>query len=102
MHLNDDNTPSRANSSVSCGPNATRAHSIQNEFVCGKSEASRNQTLKTQAAAIRFEDPIAAIAMEVVVVPLAGSFVAGRFPRKVHRYEPTIVEKFPNRPIHGR
>jgi hypothetical protein len=64
-------------------------------------EAGRNQVLQTKTTAIRFEDTVALITVEMMVMPLTRSFIASGFTGKVDRNQPPRVQQVVDSPIDG-
>lgn len=53
----------------------------------------RDHVAEAPHAAVQFIDLTAAIALKVVMVALAGEFIARGLARQLHRHQPTVFEQ---------
>lgn len=67
-----------------------------------KPESSGDEPFKIGWARVYFEQPPTGIAMEVVMMALAGDLVSGRLARQFYRREPTLLRQRLQVPVHGR
>jgi hypothetical protein len=69
------------------------AEAVQQEFMRGEQESSRDHLPKIAGTHFQLEHLPAGVAVEVVMMLFAGPFIAGRLSGKVNRDQPAFLDK---------